>query len=282
MGRLLVVAMLGLVLVVAVVTTSVSQAKAADAQLLMLPTRIELEGNQRYASITVKNSGDAPGRYRVTLVDTIMQENGAVTILPEEETAPYSAREMIRISPRSLLLEPGEHQNVRMLVKRSKDLEPGEYRTHLSVKLTDSNVGGEEVKPQPSQTAVSMKPKLVMVIPIIVRHGDNLTYRVSIAEAKLKAPNEKQKHPVLDLALAWEGNRSIIGDFEVTHVTSGGKKEVIKQYPGVAVYRNTPLRWISVPLDESSWSDLQSGTLSITYNTQGKDSEVIAQTELPL
>ena len=92
-----------------------SFAWAVSAELIVSPTRMVLTDRDRYATVSVKNPGDAIGRYRVEMVDTIMLPDGAVKMLGKDEKYEHSALEMIRISPRSMTLRPGEYQTVRIL-----------------------------------------------------------------------------------------------------------------------------------------------------------------------
>lgn len=254
-------------------------ADAKDAQMLLSPTRVVLEGKERYATVTVKNPGGASGRYRAKLVDTIMLENGAVKTLEEDETGTHSAKSMLRLSPRSMTLRPGENQSIRILVRKPKNLEAGEYRSHLSVKLVEANVEARQAEAAGAQAPqIAIRPKLVMVIPVIVRHGEIQT-TVTIPEASL---NTSSKQPTVDLTLAWEGNGSTIGDMRITHVDSSGKETLLKQHPGVAIYRDTPRRKLSLPLDVPAGTSLKSGKLVIHYNSQGEAPTAIAKTEVML
>lgn len=257
-----------------------SLAWAVSAELIVSPTRMVLTDRDRYATVSVKNPGDAIGRYRAEMVDTTMLADGAVKMLGKGEKDPYSALDMIRVSPRSMTLRPGEYQTVRMLIKRPADLAEGEYRSHLKVRMTETNIDEKTGKPAEVAEGISIRPKLVMVIPVIIRHGKtDFTTKITAVTLKQATKNNPSKRVGVTLAL--EGNQSAIGDFVLIHKTGNAEKE-LTTYSGIAVYRGTPQRSIDIPLEAFP----QGGSLRVEYRGQnvGADGKlpVYASHELAL
>ena len=253
--------------------------QAKQAGILLIPTRIVMEKGDRYITVSVKNRGDATGAYRVEIIDMIMQEEGVIRELTEEEEDKYSARPLLRISPRKMILKPSESQNIRLMLRKPKGLEDGEYRSHLKVTLVEDNVteSGEPIVP--NNVAIMIKPRFALIIPIIIREGKT-EYSMSLDKPKLYYENNK---PMLDLLFTREGNRSAMGDVTVTHISKGGTESIIKDHPGIAIYRSTEKRRVVVPLDISKNVSLKNGKLYITYKAQKEEEyRLLAETELIL
>lgn len=238
---------------------------AKNAEIMMLPTRVVMENNDRSSTVVIKNTGDATGDFDIELIDMKMDENGMVVPYAAGETPQYSAVPYVHISPKSVTLKPGESQNVRLLLHKPENMEPGEYRAHVKVRLVSDNVD----EPKPTKDAViAVKTNLVIIIPVIIRNGQT-TLTMGIDQAKLN--NGKAGHPTVDLYLTRDGNQSSMGDLSVT-CTAGGNRQVIKFFPGVSVYRPTPRRFVSIPLDETPKNvDLSACKLDVTYTAQQKD-----------
>lgn len=245
---------------------------AKNAEIMLLPTRVVMEKNDRQGTIVIKNTGDATGNFTIELVDMKMQETGIVVPYDAGEEPQFSALKLIHIAPKSMTLKAGETQNVRLLLRKPETLEPGEYRTHLRVRLVDENA---DEKPAPGQQAnIQVKANLVIVIPIIVRQGAT-SLSMNIDSPRLT--RDAKGNQSLEMYLSREGNRSSMGDISVT---CGSQQ--IKLFQGVSVYRPTSRRFISVPLDETPKGvDPSSCNLGIAYVAQQKEGGgKLAETQL--
>jgi hypothetical protein len=253
---------------------------ANRAEVMMLPTRVVMEDKDRFATVIVKNVGNATGDFTVELEDMKMLETGMVVPLDQGEKPQFSAMSMIHASPKSMTLKPGDAQRVMLLLRKPEGLEPGEYRTHLKVRLVNDNTD-TPANTTGKDAVIAVKAHLVIVIPVIVRHGAT-SYAMGISDPKLG--RDEHGVPKVDMYLTREGNRSSMGDIKVTYLPAGGSPQVIKIFRGVSVYRPTARRFISVPLDEMPKGvTLGHGKLDIVYATQEKEGgKKIAETELSL
>lgn len=251
---------------------------AKSAEMMLVPTRIVLENNDHYATVTVKNSGDGIGRYRIELIDASMQPDGGVKLRDDGSRDPFSALDILSISPRSMTLKPDEYQTVRILVKNPDGLASGEYRSHLKVKMTENDLDAATGQPNAEAASIQLKPKLVMVIPVIIRHGET-AYQVTIDDAKLSSGAGDNSQ--LELTFGFDGTRSVIGDVRVTHIGEDGTESTLKFFPGVAIYRGTPKRNLTVPLEVSQGISIHKGKIIVSYLTQDKEgSKLMAQKEI--
>lgn len=259
---------------------------AQQAQLLLYPTRLVLEQNERSAILGLKNTGDASGGYRIELVDMHMDATGAVEQVKPGEEEPFSARHFIRLSPRSVTLEPGQDQNVRILIRKPAKLEPGEYRTHIKVTLVEANLEGAEAAKSSAakDVTVTIKPRLSLIIPLIIRQGET-HYAMHIPSATLRYVSDKQggKIPYADIVLGREGNRSSMGDLTVEYINEQGVHVTVKQLAGLPVYRPTESRLVSLPLEVPKGVTLGKGSLHVIYRAQAREGgAVLAEGNFPL
>jgi hypothetical protein len=240
-----------------------------------------MEKNDRYSTVILKNTGDATGDFTMDLIDMKMQENGAVVPYGAGERPQYSALPYVHVAPRSMTLKPGQTQNIRLILTKSVNMEPGEYRTHLQVRLVHGNVDTSGSAPG-KNIGISVQTNLVIAIPVIVRNGET-TLSMGIDQPKLV--HDAKGNPSVEMYLTRAGNRSAMGDITVTWSPPGGAPpRVIKFYPGMAVYRPLARRSLSVPLDETPRGvDLFKGKLGLVYAAQKNEGgKKLAETQLSL
>lgn len=163
---------------------STAESQARNAELLVSPTRVVFEEGQKFVTVTIRNNGDGVGRYKIDVVDTTMAENGGIKLLEEGVKGEFSAMDNISLSPRSMTLSPDQNQPVRILIKNTGDLQDGEYRSHLQVRMTENDLDLKTGEASKDGATITLKPKMTTVIPIIVRKGKT-EYKVTMDEAKL-------------------------------------------------------------------------------------------------
>ena len=94
-------------------------AAVAQAPLFISPQRVELQDKRRSEVLTVTNRTGKTASYDLAMEDYTMSPEGATMLV---ESMEYSARRMIRYSPRRFTLEPGQTQTIRVLARRSGQL----------------------------------------------------------------------------------------------------------------------------------------------------------------
>ncbi len=258
-------------------------AEARNAEMLLSPTRVVLEGTSRFATVTVRNTGSATGRYKIDIVDAHMGENGAIKLRDDGGKEEFSAMDMLSLSPRNITLKPDESQTVRILVKAKSDMPDGEYRSHLQVKITESDLDPDGNRPSPEGANIVLKPKMTTVIPVIIRKGKT-DYKVSIEDASVGIGGGDGKQiPNVKVVFGFSGNRSVLGDVKVTHVSPDGKDTQLSFFRGIAIYRGVARREQTVALDVPDGVDISKGRLRIAFMSQENEgSQVLAEKETPL
>jgi hypothetical protein len=149
-------------------------AQAQNIGLLLAPTQVIFAPNQTVQTLTATNRAGKPVVQKVYLSEEVMGPNGSVSTLKEGEF-PYSVRRLVRFSPDTIELAPGESQVIRVMVRRPANLEAGDYHSHLILEeqppakvLTDSSTTPFEGT---NKAGFAVQTLLTLGVPIIVQHG---------------------------------------------------------------------------------------------------------------
>lgn len=242
----------------------------AKAGMLLFPTRVVLDNNERSTKLTIKNTGKTRGLYRIEMVEMEMKREGGARALEEDEESMYSAKKISRISPRRVLVEADSTQSVRIAVRKPKNLEEGEYRSHIKVTMLEDNVDEngrpiEVVQNDDDNFGIQIKARLVNIIPLIIRHGQTQN-TVNIGELSLKLAQSDEERTTLIIPIQRTGNQSSLGNIKVEHIDDG-KNTVLKMQSGVAVYRPLEERLFELPLDVPDNISLTKGVIKVTYTS---------------
>lgn len=239
---------------------------AVSAQLMVHPTRIVLEKNQRAQQLEVINNSNEPATYTIALVNRRMGVNGEFADAESPAAGEQFADAMLRYSPRRVTLAPGDSQVVRIMVRKPTGLAAGEYRSHLLfVKLPDP-VGRNSIE-TPDEAArgiaVTLTALVGVSIPVIVREGAT---SVSVSLANLAVTASAAGHLVLSMDLQRSGNQSAYGDLVVSFAPAGrGAAQEIGRAGGLAVYTPNALRQVRLPLTLPAGLRLANGALRVSY-----------------
>jgi len=178
----------------------------AEASLSFSPQRVVLEGHTNTTTLRLSNSGDKPATFRVSLSDVIYADDGSVKHVAAPPPGFPSARPFVRFSPSQVRLNPGEAQNVRILLQSPQSIPDGEYRIHAVMAQQpepapiDANPNGKTIK-----ATIGLSQSVA--IPIIVRRGEG-SAQGGIASAQRAGNGVK-------VMLTRSGNFSLYTDIEV-------------------------------------------------------------------
>lgn len=261
-------------------------AQSARADLMLYPTRIELEKNQRAAQVELVNRGTKSETYRISIVNRRMTETGEIVEAKEAQPGEQFASPMLSYSPRQVTLQPGVGQTVRISVRKPADLATGEYRSHLQFDRVADAEGQSSLeavtKPEEGQIAIVLQALVGASIPVIVRHGDTAVTAM-LEGLKVEPANEKVKSPVLVFAIRRDGNRSVYGDLVVEFAAAGAQPVTLARVAGVAVYVPNTQRLARMPLTLPDGLALKNGTLTLRFSTRpDAGAKLLAQATLAL
>jgi P pilus assembly chaperone PapD len=268
-----------------IIHTYTTQSVYAASELMVSPTRIVFEGRTRTERVTLVNTGDTTGRYRISFVRRQMTETGELAEVKDDIPGMYSDT-MVRFSPREVTLPPGQPQVVRLMLRKPGGLTNGEFRSHMLFQAlpdpaatsiqTLSDEKGDKLQ-------VQLIPVVGVTIPVIVRHG-KLEATASFSKLQFQPAADPKRQPRLTLTLGREGNRSVYGDFKVTFKPDGGEPVVVARSNGVALYTPNTNRTVTLNLQAPPGVQLKNGELHVTYLQHGQEATngLIAEDRLRL
>ena len=264
----------------------------AGPGLLVSPTRIVFESGERSATMTLINTGDETATYRISFVEMQMTETGQIVEIEGTDEVGFCASQLVRYSPRQVTLEPHRPQVVRLQVRKRAQLTEGEYRSHLLFRiippLESLSESEEPSKSKSYSRSIKLRPLFGVAVPIIVRHG------LTSADAQLTNINLRNEFSstdslVLSMQIRRNGNCSVYGNINVTHLGSDGEEYLVGEIDGVAVYTSTEFRQIEIVLRPPSGLQLNNGRLRVTYTEAGSKrssarhaSTILAESEIAL
>ncbi|MGB4362103.1 MAG: molecular chaperone [Rhodoferax sp.] len=239
----------------------------ASADLMLAPTRIVLEKNQRAAQVQLINDGNETATYRISLVNRRMSETGGFFAVDSPLPGEQFADTLVRYSPRQVVLAPGASQVVRLSLRKPAELPAGEYRSHLQFDRIAEAKGSSSIETQgkvgPGEIGVTLTALIGASIPVIVRHGETAA-KVTLTGLELLPPVADQP-PILAVVLERSGNRSVYGDLGAMFTPQGGAVQEVGKADGVAVYTPNPLRRVKLELKPPPGLVLTRGTLRLTF-----------------
>jgi len=244
----------------------------AQAPVFISPQRVELFDNRRSEVLTVTNRTENTASYELGLEDYSMSEQG-VTV--KVESLDYSARRLVRFSPRRFTLEPGQTQTIRVLGRRSGQLTDGTYRTHLVFRETanDEDLGGDGSGSGNMSFGIGFRFNIA--IPVVVSVGDS-EGAVFLEEAEVIPEGVAVK-------FKREGNSDAVARVSVRWEKPNGKSEDIVSDMVIRIYRERD--WIERVL-KTAWpggEPPKEGKLIITLSPESRSkTDVLDELIAPL
>ncbi|MGH1403684.1 MAG: fimbrial biogenesis chaperone [Alphaproteobacteria bacterium] len=239
--------------------TSVSYAQGGG--LVVSPKRVVFKEGQRIVEVLLANRGDQEERFRISIVNRAMQENGQLIEVETPAQDEFFAKGHIKYSPRQVTLKPKETQKIRLMSRLAADAPEGEYRSHILIqeipkaKKAESASGDEN----DGDLGVSVTAIFGISLPVILRKGD-LDADVSLSTPKIRKAGEDT---FLDIAINRSGTKSIIGTANV--FAESQKIGILKN---VAVYLSSPKRIVSIKLDPERAKSLSGKNIRVTFGSE--------------
>ncbi len=211
----------------ALLTMAIALEAFAQAPLFISPQRVELFDNRRSEVLTVTNRTERAAAYELGLEDYSMSETG---ITQRVDALENSARRMIRFSPRQFVLQPGETQTIRVLGRRTTQLNDGTYRTHMVFREVEvPEVGPTDRSPAPGGTSFGIGFRFNVAIPVVVSVGE-YSGAIDVESASIEA-NE------LQVKLRREGNADAAVRMSAEWVMPDGVTREVVPESVIRIYR---------------------------------------------
>ena len=145
---------------------------AVGGGLLVAPTKVVFEGNKSTQELVLRNRGADVATYRISVVNR--EKNPETGRMEDIELSGYEngyADQMIRYSPRTVVLRPGEVQTIRVALKKPDDLPNGEYRTRMVFQAVPPPLDIEkQVEENTEEVKLELRAVYGISIPIKVVH----------------------------------------------------------------------------------------------------------------
>lgn len=251
--------------------------------LLVAPTRVELEGRKRLAEVTLVNKGSVEATYRISFQNMHMTEEGRYEVIEEPKAGEKFADDIIRYAPRQVRLKAGESQTIRLMLRKPKGLEDGEYRSHLlfrAVPPDDTGRSIEDVKGSNKSLSVKLTPVFGISIPVIARHGKLVDGTATISNISLTPlkdqPAQDDDHTLYNFSAVFNrsGDTSLYGDVKIIH-----NGTIIGQLKGISTF--APYAKRQVDFSFNMPKSLSSGeSLTVVYHDKKDEEKVYATTNV--
>ncbi len=239
------------------------------------------EGGKRSADLNLANTGKDSATYVISFIQLRMNENGSVDRIEKPDSGQLFAEPYLRIFPRTITLAPNEAQTIKLQVRRTGDMQNGEYRSHLYFRAVPKEEPlGEKTDGQDSTLSIKLTPIYGISIPVIVRVGES-DVQVQLADVNLQTDSI----PTVRMTFQRKGSMSVYGDLTVNHVSKQGKITQVGSAKGLAVYAPNATRRFNLILDKAVPVNYKSGKLQVIYTDHADASSkpvVLAEKEILL
>jgi hypothetical protein len=252
----------GLILIQVFFPTSVK----AQGDLLITPRRVVLDAKKRSMDLSLANIGKDTATYTISFVQIRMTEAGTFETITEPDEGQQFASPYLRFFPRSVTLSPDEIQTIKIQATGTRDLSPGEYRSHLYFRSVPKEKPlGEEAPAQqdPSSISIKLVPVFGITIPVIIRTGEP-SVNVTLSDLYLKF--EQDTMPRFGFTFNRSGDYSVYGDITVDHISPEGKTVRVGIANGVAVYTPNTRRTFEFNLLYQPDVNYREGKILVTFS----------------
>lgn len=249
-----------------IATFSINSYGISQCSLSIYPTRIVIEKNEKKSELIASNKGVEICTFKAKVMDIKTFENGTFAL--DSDNVPFSAKEMLRISPKVFTLGPNEKQTIRVKVKKPFGISNGEYRSHISLSSISSRALQKKNKKEqtlkPSSVELGNIPiNINLSFPVLVRFGKSES-NVLIEKIALEK-DEKENMPVLDIALRRTGNKSTYGFLDIKYQNKKGEIIPIERTGVFAIYRSTDIQKRKIQLKNLKELEKNKGKLIVKY-----------------
>lgn len=228
----------------------IGTAKAATQHLMCSPLRLIFTERQRAITAHVINQGDKTITYSIALITLRKAADGRMYEPKDKTPEELMIKKLIRFSPRRATIGPRQSQIVKLMVRKPKDLSPGEYRIfiqlhpHPSTERTRKRVAGVE-----SGMGVNVELTVDSNFPVIIQHQVPMG-TVSPSSAQLHTSLNRQDVPKLELTLTREGKASAFGNIFLDYIAPEKSAQPVEigRVIDMALYAPEKRKVLTVPL----------------------------------
>ncbi|GLR70670.1 fimbrial biogenesis chaperone [Agaribacter marinus] len=243
-----------IILCVSCVFTSIN----ANASLLIAPTRINFDSNDRVKEVLLVNNGNQPRTYRISWTEKKALAQGGYEEIVDESNEVNALSPFMRFSPRQVRLAPGERQTIKLQLRKKSNMSASEYRSHLVFSALPIGDDGEN-----SGDGIRLRAQVMInySIPVLFhpRKGN-----VSISLANYGFVSRHDNGVDLALTLKRSGDISSFGRIEIYNGVRE-KQTQVGILNNVHVYQELDQAFLKVRIPNKDALDL-SQPLNVVYH----------------
>ncbi len=256
---------------------------SARADLMVSPTRVDLNDTQKQAVVILRNVGQTPLAYRIDWSERRITDAGEMKTVPAG-TNPKSIARMVRFSPRRVVVQPGQNQTIRLDYRPPQNLAEGEYRSHLTIRSEPQAVNSAAPKEteksaevtksvdEPKGLSFKMEVLLSYSLPVVVRRGvPSVDVAITGVKPEMVNRGEEGTHRALRIDMTRSGAFGTMGRISVYQqmdanapIVDIGQPALATLYQEVSQQTNVVLLKPEAVLRPGSW-------IRIAYEGQGSD-----------
>ena len=244
------------------------------AQAQVYPTRIILSDEATSSYVNIKNPLGNAQKFRIELAQFVMKSDGSMS---KQTPIQSELLDIVKFSPKSVVIAPGEKQVVRLMVSALDTLSEGDHYIHLQFLPEDE----EASKNQEKRTSFSLRAKIAVAIPIIVRRGTPVT---APKLTSLSAIEEKDGQLTVDFNLSNSTKYFLTGDLDIYGLAD--KEEILlSKTSGLSSYLSErKVKMVIKPNEKNEKiNEKLFKKIKVRYASNlggGSDFELFAETEL--
>ena len=234
---------------------------SAWADLLVSPTRIVFGERDRVKEVILINTGNEKRSYRVEWSEkTVSTKGNYINVtdgLPDFALSPF-----VRFSPRQVTLQPGERQVVKLLVRKSNQMNMDEYRSHLRFFALPIE---RELLPEQQINGIELKLDVLTsyTIPVIYR-TINPQPEINLETVEVRQ-NSSDNADIL-VTISKQSSTSVTGSlYAYINNKETGKKVRIGELNSVTMFHESNQVTFKVKWQEFEKYSSYSGSLELEY-----------------
>ncbi|MCB1556491.1 MAG: hypothetical protein KDJ15_04170, partial [Alphaproteobacteria bacterium] len=239
--------------------------------LLLLESYVFMNERSGSAVMTVKNTEERPLAYRLSWEQVYMTpDRGRQIDRPDVAIENVKAADpYLYMSPRRMVIQPRQMQSIRFMLRREKDLPPGEYRSYIFLqpeKIADLRANNDTSPRILQGQGVQLDMLAGYRLPVFFLNGET-TLDVSFTD--IRAGKNRKGKDALFFTMNRTGTRSAIGKVDVV-CDKGTAEEKLLVRKDVKIFTELNRRDFSAVL-EAAPSACKTITLSFVPHIRDPD-----------
>jgi len=233
------------------------------------PTRLILSDQKKSAAITLRNTSDSEISYRLKFIEMGFDGNGELIKLAasQQPVGFNSLSSYVRFSPRQVKLAAGASQVIRVMVLRNPNLDKGEYRSHLEIRVLPRAVDRAFLDIETAEEQEKVRPTVItslgITMPVVWRNGDLDAGAVVSNVAFMKSADNTIRAISMDIERT--GQRSVFGDIYVSIKDEKNKKTLLASYKDYGIYHPYEKESIVFPARSIHEGELKNGEIVVEF-----------------